>query len=156
MSETKLSNRTIGNIGEYYVAAELERRNFTTSVVGNNCNDYDIIAVYNVKPYKTVLIQVKTSSVSSKKWLTNSNYTQSDNLFYVFVSIKDKEPKYYILSSKEAVRLKEEHLDEFCKNNGYNKDEYKDPRRDIILNEKHLSDVNNWQMLVDYCIKERG
>ena len=41
MNKTKISKTTTGNVGEHYVAAELERINFTTSVVGNNCKDYD-------------------------------------------------------------------------------------------------------------------
>ena len=45
MNETKISKITTGNVGEHYVAAELERRNFTTSVAGNNCKDYDITRV---------------------------------------------------------------------------------------------------------------
>ena len=47
MNKTKISKTTTGNVGEHYVAAELERRNFTTSVVGNNCKDYDIMAINN-------------------------------------------------------------------------------------------------------------
>ena len=55
MNDIKISKITTGNVGEHYVAAELERINFTTSVVGNNCKDYDIIAINN-ETHKDVLI----------------------------------------------------------------------------------------------------
>lgn len=55
MNDIKISKITTGNVGEHYVAAELERRNFTTSVVGNNCKDYDIIAINN-ETHEDVLI----------------------------------------------------------------------------------------------------
>lgn len=61
MNDIRISKTTTGNVGEHYVAAELERRNFTTSVVGNNCKDYNIIAINN-ETHKDVLIQVKASS----------------------------------------------------------------------------------------------
>ena len=71
MNDIRISKTTTGNVGEHYVAAELERRNFTTSVVGNNCKDYDIIAINN-ETHKDVLIQVKASS-NKNRWRVNKN-----------------------------------------------------------------------------------
>ena len=81
MNKTKISKTTTGNVGEHYVAAELERRNFTTSVVGNNCKDYDIIAINN-ETHKDVLIQVKASS-NKNRWRVNKNKFDNDNLMYI-------------------------------------------------------------------------
>ena len=97
MNDIRISKTTTGNVGEHYVAAELERRNFTTSVVGNNCKDYDIIAINN-ETHKDVLIQVKASS-NRNRWRVNTNSYNEDKLFYVLGSLKDDEPKYYILKS---------------------------------------------------------
>ena len=127
MNKTKISKTTTGNVGEHYVAAELERINFTTSVVGNNCKDYDIIAINN-ETHDDVLIQVKTSS-NRNRWRVNQNNYNEDKLFYVLVSLKDDEPKYYILKSKEAVRLKEKHHKEFCKKHGYRFHDFKREHR---------------------------
>lgn len=46
MNEKKLSRTNIGNSGEYFVAAELERRGFQTAILSNNCKNFDIIAYY--------------------------------------------------------------------------------------------------------------
>ncbi len=78
MNKTKISKTTTGNVGEHYVAAELERINFTTSVVGNNCKDYDIIAINN-ETHDDVLIQVKTSS-KRNRWRVNTNNYNEDKI----------------------------------------------------------------------------
>ena len=77
MNKTKISKTTTGNVGEHYVAAELERINFTTSVVGNNCKDYDIIAINN-ETHDDVLIQVKTSSNRNRWRVNQNNYNEED------------------------------------------------------------------------------
>ena len=151
MNETKISKITTGNAGEHYVAAELERKNFTTSVVGNNCKDYDIIAINN-ETHKDVLIQVKASS-NRNRWRVNQNNYNEDKLFYVLVSLKDDKPKYYILKSKEAVKLKNKHHEEFCEAHGYNKEDKK--MREIVLDESLLKKYeNNWKIIFDYCLNK--
>ncbi len=39
------SNISTGNCGEYFVAAELERRGFTAAVPMSNTKDFDILAI---------------------------------------------------------------------------------------------------------------
>ena len=151
MNDIRISKTTTGNVGEHYVAAELERRNFTTSVVGNNCKDYDIIAINN-ETHEDVLIQVKASG-NRNRWRVNQNNYNEDKLFYVLVSLKDDEPKYYILKSKEAVRLKEKHHKEFCKKHGYNEEDK--TMREIVLDDNLIKKYeNNWQIIFDYCTKK--
>ena len=68
----KLKNTSIGNCGEYYVAAELERRNFRAVIVGNNCPDYDILATNN-DTHKTILgIFNNKLVVACKDFLSNT------------------------------------------------------------------------------------
>ena len=151
MNDIRISKTTTGNVGEHYVAAELERRNFTTLVVGNNCKDYDIMAINN-ETHDDVLIQVKTSS-NRNRWRVNQNNYNEDKLFYVLVSLKDDEPKYYILKSKEAVKLKEKHHKEFCEKHGYNEEDK--TMREIVLDDNLLKKYeNNWQIIFDYCLKK--
>ncbi|MBE6147842.1 MAG: hypothetical protein E7168_05945 [Firmicutes bacterium] len=153
MKDIKISKTTTGNVGEYYVAAELERRNFTTSVVGNNCKDYDIIAINN-ETHEDVLIQVK-ASCNRNSWRVNQNNNKEDKLFYVLVSLKDDEPKYYILKSVEAVNLKEKHHKEFCKAHGYKEEDKK--LREIVLDDNLIKKYeNNWQIIFDYCTKKEN
>ena len=153
MNDIRISKTTTGNVGEHYVAAELERRNFTTSVVGNNCKDYDIIAINN-ETHKDVLIQVKASS-NKNRWRVNKNKFDNDNLFYVLVSLCEEEPKYYILKSKEAVKLKEKHHKEFCEKHGYNEEDK--TMREIVLDDNLIKKYeNNWQIIFDYCLKKEN
>ena len=119
-------------------------------MVGNNNKDYDIIAVHNVT-HNEVLIQVKTSSTNSNRWRVSKNDAIYNNLFYVLVSIKNNEPSYYILSSKEAVRIRDDR--HIAKGNDINDNKM----REIVLDEKLLEKYkNNWQILIDYTIKERS
>lgn len=39
------NNISTGNCGEYFVAAELERRGFTAAVPMSNTKDFDILAI---------------------------------------------------------------------------------------------------------------
>ena len=45
------NNISIGNSGEYFVAAELERRGYTAAVPMSNTKDFDILAI-NRATYK--------------------------------------------------------------------------------------------------------
>ena len=149
MNDIRISKTTTGNVGEHYVAAELERINFTTSVVGNNCKDYDIIAINN-ETHKDVLIQVKASS-NKNRWRVNKNKFDNDNLFYVLVSLCEEEPKYYILKSKEAIKIRDER--HISKGNDLNDDKM----REIVLDDNLLKKYeNNWQIIFDYCLKEEN
>lgn len=67
MNNQKINNINIGNCGEYYVAAELERRGFTVAVPMSNVDNFDILAINKNKPYNQYAIQVKTTTKAS--WL---------------------------------------------------------------------------------------
>lgn len=110
MNDIRISKTTTGNVGEHYVAAELERRNFTTSVVGNNCKDYDIIAINN-ETHKDVLIQVKASS-NKNRWRVNKNKfdknakinTDNDNVVVEFSTLEIG--KYFKLDSSTIKEIR--------------------------------------------------
>ena len=101
MNNTKINNINIGNCGEYYVAAELERRGFTVAVLMSNVDNFDILAINKMPPYNQYAIQVKTTT--KKNWvLGKKNETlKGANIFYVFVKLEnDKMPEYYICPSE--------------------------------------------------------
>ena len=105
----KLSNINIGNCGEYYVAAELERRGFTVAVPMSNVDNFDILA-RSKKTNKQYAIQVKTTT--KKTWLLNkkAETLEANDIFYVFVRILgDNAPEYYIYSSKEVAKTVSEY-----------------------------------------------
>ena len=98
-SSNKIS---IGNSGEYFVAAELERRGFTAAVPMSNTKDFDILAI-NRNTYKQVAIQVKTTQHSLKKWMLNKKCETlyAPHIKYVLVALNElSEPEYHIVPSE--------------------------------------------------------
>ena len=100
---TKISSILAGVSGEYFVAAELSRRGYISSVTLKNTRGIDIL-VANESATKTLGIQVKTNQGNRKAWVLNEKAEDfyADNLFYVFVNLigVGQLPEYYIASSK--------------------------------------------------------
>lgn len=93
---------SIGNSGEYFVAAELERRGFTAAVPMSNTKDFDILAI-NRETYRQVAIQVKTNRGKGKYWLLNkkSEELKGGNIYYVLLCLNElDQPEYYIVESE--------------------------------------------------------
>ncbi len=103
---------SIGNSGEYFVAAELERRGFTAAVPMSNTRDFDILAV-NRETFRQVALQVKTNRGKGKYWLLNKKSEElcGENIYYVLISLNELEqPEFYIIESdKIAKSIKEGH-----------------------------------------------
>lgn len=98
----KNNNVSIGSAGEYFVAAELERRGYTVALPMAHTPNFDILAIHR-QSGQQIAIQVKTTSYSNKKWTlkqTNENLVMN-NLVYVFVCLKGlNQPEYHIVPSK--------------------------------------------------------
>lgn len=102
----KLNNINIGNCGEYYVAAELERRGFTVAVPMSNVDNFDILAISRNKPYNQYAIQVKTTTKNN--WLLHKkNETiNEEHIYYIYVKlVNNHAPEYYIYPSKEIAEV---------------------------------------------------
>ena len=98
---SNVNSISIGNCGEYFVAAELERHGFTAAVPMSNTKNFDILAI-NHQSNKQIAIQVKTNHTDKATWtLSEKNELITDeNVFYVFVCLNGHEyPSYYILPS---------------------------------------------------------
>ena len=96
-----MNHINIGNAGEYFVAAELERRGFTVGIPMSNVKDYDILCAN--KNGKQFALQIKTTSKWNNKWILNqkSEKIVADNVFYVFVHLHQLgNPSYFIVPSK--------------------------------------------------------
>lgn len=108
-----MNNINIGNAGEYFVAGELERREFTVGVPMSNVKDYDILCIN--KNGKQFALQVKTTSDGINKWMLSSKNEKivDENVFYIFVHLHQLDkPSYYIVPSKVvAETISKEHKD---------------------------------------------
>lgn len=104
------NNISIGNAGEFFVAAELERRGLSASVLMKNTKDFDILSI-NRETNKQYAIQVKTTTKNGWILSEKNENIMEDNIFYVFVKIKDLEqPEYHIVPSEVvSKKLRESH-----------------------------------------------
>lgn len=139
-----VNNVNIGNCGEYYVAAELERRGFTVALPMSNVDNFDILA-RSKKTNKQYAIQVKTTT--KKSWLLNKKAENlvEDDTFYVFVRIiGDKFPEFYVHSSKDvADMVKEEHV-KWLNTAGKNGAKHND---NAMRSFKYLFNRDRWDLL---------
>ena len=98
----KLSNNTSGVAGEYFVAAELSRLGFITSVTLKNAKGIDIL-VTDENAQIFIGIQVKTTQNKRKGWVLNQKSEDffGKDLFYVFVILNEigKMPEFHIVPS---------------------------------------------------------
>lgn len=137
----------IGNAGEYFVAAELERRGFTVGVPMSNVKDYDLLCVN--QEGKQFALQVKTTSYGGNKWiLTKKNEDiRADNVYYVFVHLHVLDvPSYYIVPSEiVADKVYKSHRD-WLKQKGRNGEYHRDNNiRNISFNDDKY--LNKWDYL---------
>jgi len=145
--------RTISSIltgvsGEYFVAAELSRQGYIASITLRNTKGIDILAS-NADASKSVSIQVKTNRGRRKAWLLTKKAEEyfDDNLFYVFVNLKDgQQPDFYVVPSKVvAAQVKKEYAG-WLANPGRNGRRHKDnPMRTFAVREDGY--LNGWESL---------
>lgn len=91
-----------GICGEYYVAAELSKRDIIATLTLKNTRGVDILAS-NLTSTKTVAIQVKSTHKDKREWLLKSSaetFSSKDH-FYVFVRLNNlgERPDYFIVPS---------------------------------------------------------
>jgi len=104
MSTTVNRERFVtGMTGVYFVAAELSAKGYVVTTTARNAPGIDIMAsTPDLK--RTFNIQVKANKVGGTQayWLLdkNANRTESANLLYVFVNLKENaKPDFYIVPS---------------------------------------------------------
>lgn len=92
-----------GFAGEYFVAAELTRRNFAVSITMGNTKAIDILAEKDEKLFK---FQVKSIQRSKSISFNLKRDTIRKECFYVFVNINAdtlSSPEYFVLTSEEVL-----------------------------------------------------
>ena len=97
-----MSVRT-GSAGEFFVTAELCRLGKIALPTSRNTKGFDVI-VTNEDFSITDFIQVKTNRGKYEFWIVNKPVEPSDDRFYVFVNLLDKnsKPEYFIVRSSEV------------------------------------------------------
>lgn len=97
--------------GEFYVAAELNRRGIYASVTYGAAKNADVLA-FDRQSRQTAVIEVKTTASPNKKWLTGGQSIDKDSvhpqLFWVLVLLPgegntESSPRYFVFTSKELV-----------------------------------------------------
>lgn len=143
-----LNNVSIGSAGEYFVAAELERRGYTVALPMAHTPNFDILAI-NRETGQQVAIQVKTTSYSQKKWTLNKSNENlvMNNMVYVFVSLKGLEqPEYHIVPSVVVAKFITEYHKKWLATPGRNGQQHNDTSIRNFLDEEDLY-LNKWENL---------
>ena len=97
----KIPKAFVGFAGQFFVAGELSRREYVTTMTIGNTPNFDIL-ISTSDGGKQKTIQVKTIQENTKKWpLQEKNEHISDeNIFYVFVFLNGlAQPSYHIVPS---------------------------------------------------------
>lgn len=87
--------------GEFFVAAELQRRGVWAAVTYGNAKQADIV-VLSASRTRAVVLEVK--STASKRWVVGNQVPKPSKQLWVFVHIPDGEresPRYFIFTSRE-------------------------------------------------------
>lgn len=107
----KIDKVILGITGEYYVAAELGKRNIYAQLTLGNLKRADLL-IFSAKSEKILKIEVKCKQ--GKEW-PNCKGIYHQNTFMVFVNFQDiaenQRPDFYILSVEdwsEIVKSKEQ------------------------------------------------
>ena len=144
----KKNNISIGNCGEYFVAAELERRGFSVAVPMSNTELFDILA-FNRETHKQWAIQVKTTTNKKNEWtLSKKNENISDkNIIYIFVKLNELEmPQYFVAKSCDVAKQIIENHKEWLETPGKNNQKHNDNtmRKFYDYDAKYL---DNWKII---------
>jgi len=112
----KIKGIFAGLSAEYFVAAELSRRDFCVSVTLKNTPGIDILAVSpNTEKMCCIQVKEKQQLGKTKVWLLNKKdeKVRGENFFYAFVNLNMKELKqpdiYIVPAAMVAKRIKDNH-----------------------------------------------
>lgn len=145
----KIDSILAGISGEYFVAAELSKRNLIASITLRNTRGVDILCS-DSNSKKSIGIQVKTSHGSNRTWILNQKAEEyyGENLFYVFVNLNDnkKHPDFFIVPSKIVSNTISKSHKKWLKTPGKNGRKHKDnPMRKF--HDPEGTYLNKWDIL---------
>jgi hypothetical protein len=101
-----MDKQIVGLSGEYFVAAELLKRNFQVSVTLGNAKSIDLFALNQVTQ-KTNKIGVKTLRQQPNCFTLFASKIEPDTIyFFVYLNDKEKQADYFIVTGKELMENK--------------------------------------------------
>lgn len=150
----------IGIAGTHFVAAELSQRGYVAIMTSRNTEGVDILAS-SLDGSKSVTIQVKTTTGAPFKkkpkriigWMLNEKHesVQSENLFYVFVYLKNpnEKPDFYVIpSTVVASHIKARHQEWLGEPGRNGRKHHENSMRVFDMDDDELSGyLNNWDVL---------
>lgn len=139
---------SIGNSGEYFVAAELERRGYTAAVPMSNTKDFDILAI-NRTTHKQIAIQVKTTRHCTKKWMLTQKCEslKAPNIKYVLVVLNNlNNPEYHIVPSEYLAETVSKLHKDWLNTPGKNGQSHNDNPARYFYDETNTF-LNRWDLL---------
>lgn len=147
-------NNITGVTGEYFVAAELGKRNILALSTPKNNPLFDLVAV-SLDGTKTAFIQVKTMSIGNNQgWKLGSDICirkNNPNLFTVLVNIKEDEVEYFIYEYDELAAIVESNYSKYIltpKRDGSIRKDVSFRWHDFkFFTEKDHLRKNNWDIL---------
>ena len=101
-----MSNQITGLSGEYFVAAELLKRNFQVAMTIGTAKAIDLIAI-NDSIGETYKVQVKTLRKQNCFTLHTSKIIPEAIYFFVYLNDTETEPTYFILKGSELLQRPE-------------------------------------------------
>ena len=100
MENTKIENQLTGISGEFFVAAELAKRNFQVALTLGNAKGIDMFATNQVTD-KTFEIEVKTLRKKPNCFTLSTSKIKKDKIFiFVYLNQKDITPEYFIVKGE--------------------------------------------------------
>ena len=152
--------------GEFYVAAELNRRGIFASVTYGAARNANVLA-FDQASRQTAVIEVKTTALPNKKWITgqhsislDSNHPQS---FWVLVLLPDDEntqgrPRFFIFTSQELRdKVSENHRGYSERHQASRVTAFQDSRRDtsLLLEEAEAMQAEEqWSKISDWLARK--
>lgn len=102
----KYARQITGLSGEYFVAAELLKRNYQVAMTIGNAKTIDLFATDEITG-KSYLIQVKTLRKKPNCFSLNTSKVKSNVIyFFVYLNSQEDNVEYYILKGKELLQRK--------------------------------------------------
>ena len=101
----KATSRQVGQAGEMYVAAEINRRGGNAVTFAGNIADIDLLAMNSLNT-RRISIQVNTKGPGSSMWQTSTTMGRAagdvpederEGRFWVLVDLKPAHPIFYVM-----------------------------------------------------------
>lgn len=101
IEKIKIENQLTGISGEFFVAAELAKRNFQVALTLGNAKGVDLFATNQITD-KTFEIEVKTLRKKPNCFTLKVERLKDEKIFvFVYLNGKGESPEYYILTGVE-------------------------------------------------------